>query len=268
MTEPHVAEPVLYSEQGAVALITLNRPQALNSFTRQMHRDLWAALARAEEAPHVRAVVITGAGRGFCAGLDLSELDFAPGDDLLSRADPGPLVNDYFNVTARKLQQLKLPTVAAVNGVAAGAGASLALCCDMVFAAPGASFVQAFSKIGLVPDTGGSWLLVERLGLARAMALALTGEKLPAEQAKEWGLIWEVAQEPVVAALAQAAKLADMPTLALVATRHLLQGAGLRGLDAQLDEECKVQSALGKTHDYMEGVTAFLQKRAPQFKGA
>ncbi len=267
MSEPHVAEPVLYSEQGAVAVITLNRPQALNSFTRQMHSDFWAALARAESAPAVRAVVITGAGRGFCAGLDLSELDFAPGDDLLERADPGPLVNDYFNVTARKLQQLTLPTVAAVNGVAAGAGASLALCCDMAFAAPGASFVQAFSKIGLVPDTGGSWLLVERLGLARAMALAMTGNKLPAQQAQEWGLIWAVADDPLAAAVAQAAQLAAMPTRALVATRHLLQGAAQRGLDAQLDEECRVQSALGKTHDYIEGVTAFLQKRAPQFKG-
>jgi 2-(1,2-epoxy-1,2-dihydrophenyl)acetyl-CoA isomerase len=258
---------VLYEERGAVAVVTLNRPQALNSFTREMHQRLRAALDRAEAAPHIRALVLTGAGRGFCAGLDLSELDFTPGPGLLERADPGPVIEQEFNPTTRRLQSLKLPTVVAVNGVAAGAGASIAMACDIAVAAPGASFVQAFSKIGLIPDAGGSWLLVERLGLARAMALAMTGDKLTADKALEWGLIWQVAEDPLAAAVALAEKLAVMPTKALVATRHLLAGAGTRSLDEHLNVERDTQSALGKTHDYMEGVNAFLQKRAPQFKG-
>ena len=266
MTETTAAS-VLYEERGAVALVTLNRPHTLNSFTREMHQTLRDALDRAEAAPHIRALVLTGAGRGFCAGLDLSELDFTPGPGLLERADPGPVIEDAFNPTTRRLQSLGLPTVVAINGVAAGAGASIAMACDIAVAAPSASFVQAFSKIGLIPDAGGSWLLVERLGLARAMALAMTGEKLTADKALEWGLIWQVAEDPVAAALALAEKLALMPTRALVATRHLLRDAGTRSLDAHLNTERDTQSALGKTHDYMEGVNAFLQKRAPQFKG-
>ena len=258
---------VLYMEHGAVAQVTLNRPDALNSFTRQMHRDLWAALDRAEANPVVRALVITGAGRGFCAGADLSEFDFEPGPDLVQRADPGPVIDQAFNPTARRIQSLRMPVIAAVNGVAAGAGASLAMTCDIAIAAPGASFIQAFSKIGLIPDAGGSWFLVERLGLARAMALAMTGDKLPAAQAKEWGMIWDVQDDPLEAALALAGKLAAMPTKALVATRALLRDASTRTLDEQLDAERDTQSALGRTHDYIEGVMAFRQKRAPQFKG-
>lgn len=258
---------VLYEERGAVALVTLNRPEALNSFTRQMHRDLWAALDSAEANALVRALVITGAGRGFCAGADLAEFDFAPGPDLVQRADPGPVIEQAFNPTARRLQSLRMPTIAAVNGVAAGAGASLAMCCDIAIAAPGASFIQAFSKIGLVPDAGGSWLLVERLGLARAMALAMTGDKLPAAQAKEWGMIWDVSDDCLGASLAMASKLAAMPTQALVATRALLRDASTRTLSQQLDVERDTQSALGKTHDYIEGVMAFREKRPAQFKG-
>ena len=263
MTEPTVR----YEERGAVALLTLNRPEALNSFTRAMHRDLWAALDRAEANPAIRAMVITGAGRGFCAGADLSEFDFEPGPDLVERADPGPVIEQAFNPTARRLQALRMPVVAAVNGVAAGAGASLVMCCDIAIAAPGASFIQAFSKIGLIPDAGGSWFLVERLGLARAMALAMTGDKLPAAQAKEWGMIWDVQDDPLAAALAVAEKLAVMPTRALVATRALLRDAGTRTLNQQLDVERDTQSALGATHDYIEGVMAFRQKRPAQFKG-
>jgi 2-(1,2-epoxy-1,2-dihydrophenyl)acetyl-CoA isomerase len=253
--------------RGAVAVVTLNRPQALNSFTRAMHLQLQGAMDRAAANPQVRALVLTGAGRGFCAGLDLSELDFTPGDDLHERANPGPVITDYFNPTARKLMSLRMPTIAAVNGVAAGAGASLAMACDMAIAAPAASFVQAFSKIGLIPDAGGSWLLVERLGLARAMGLAMTGDKLPAAQAKEWGMIWDVADDPLAAALSLAEKLAAMPTKALVATRALLLEAPTRSFDQHLDVERDLQSSLGRTHDYFEGVNAFLQKRQPVFKG-
>lgn len=263
-------ETVRYETRGAVALITLNRPQSLNSFTRQMHRDLWAALDRVEADPSVRALVITGAGRGFCAGLDLSELDLKPGPGLAERANPGPVIEEAFNPTARKLQALRVPTVAAVNGVAAGAGASLAFTCDLAIAAPGASFVQAFSKIGLIPDAGGSWFLVKRLGLARAMGCAMLGDKLGARDAKEQGLIWDVApegQDCVEAAMQVAQRLAQLPTKALVATRALLRAAASRDLDAQLDAERDTQSALGRTHDYIEGVTAFLEKRPARFKG-
>jgi 2-(1,2-epoxy-1,2-dihydrophenyl)acetyl-CoA isomerase len=263
MTEP----TVLYAEQGAVAIATLNRPQALNSFTRQMHRDLWAALDQAEANPAIRALVITGAGRGFSAGADLSEFDLQPGPGQVQRADPGPLIEQAFNPTVRRLQRLRMPTLAAVNGVAAGAGASLAMTCDIAIAAPAASFIQAFSKIGLIPDAGGTWFLTQRLGLARAMGLAMTGDKLPAAQAKEWGLVWDVADDCLAAATALAQRLAAMPTQALVATRTVLREANQRTLDAQLDIERDTQSAMGRTHDYLEGVTAFLQKRPPVFTG-
>lgn len=267
MTTPETSGTVRYDRRGAVALITLDRPDALNSFTRQMHHDLWAVLDRAEADPAVRAAVVTGAGRGFCAGADLAEFDFEPGPDLVARADPGPVIDQAFNPTARRIQSLRFPVVAAVNGVAAGAGVSLAMTCDIAIAAPGASFIQAFSKIGLVPDAGGSWFLVERLGLARAMALAMTGDKLPAAQARDWGLIWDVADDPLAAALALAERLAAMPTRALVATRALLRDAGHRTLDEQLDAERDTQSALGRTHDYIEGVLAFREKRPPRFRG-
>ena len=258
---------VLYEEHGAVAVATLNRPQALNSFNRQMHHDLWAALDQAEANTAIRALVITGAGRGFCAGADLSEFDFAPGPDLVQRADPGPIIETQFNPTVRRLMALRMPSIAAVNGVAAGAGASLAMTCDIAIAAPGASFIQAFSKIGLVPDSGGTWLLPQRVGLARAMALAFTGDKLAAADAKAMGMIWDVQDDALAAAKAMAQRLAAMPTKALVATRHLLRGAHTHSLDEQLDLERDVQSRLGFTHDYIEGVTAFLQKRPAQFKG-
>jgi 2-(1,2-epoxy-1,2-dihydrophenyl)acetyl-CoA isomerase len=255
---------------GSFMIVTLNRPDKLNAYTGLMGAEIADAFERADADDAVRAVIVTGAGRGFCAGADLAEFDFTPGPRLVERADPGPLIDQAFNPTVRKLQALRVPTVAAVNGVAAGAGASLVMTCDLAVAAPAASFIQAFSKIGLVPDAGGSWFLVKRLGLARALGCAMLGDKLSARDAKEQGLIWDVAAEGedcVDAAMKLAQRLALLPTKALVETRRLLRAAASNELDVQLDAERDTQSALGKTHDYLEGVTAFLEKRPPQFKG-
>jgi 2-(1,2-epoxy-1,2-dihydrophenyl)acetyl-CoA isomerase len=261
---------VLYEVRGSVGLVTLNRPQSLNSFTRQMHQDLWAVLDRINADKAVRVAILTGAGRGFCAGADLAEFDFEPGPDLVKRADPGPVIEQAFNPSIRKLMDLRVPTIAAVNGVAAGAGASFAMACDLAIAAASASFIQAFSRIGLVPDAGGSWFLVKKLGLARAMGCALLGDKLGARDAKEWGMIWDVVpegQDCLDAALKLAERLSTLPTTALVQTRKLLRAAASSDLDQQLDLERDTQSALGRTHDYIEGVTAFREKRPAQFKG-
>ena len=255
---------------GAVGILTLDDPATLNAMTPQLLGDLGRAIAESTADPDVRCLVLTGAGRGFCAGADLAEFDFAPGPDLVRRADPGPIIEQAFNPTTRRLMALKVPTVAAINGVAAGAGVSIAMACDLAVAAPSASFIQAFSKIGLVPDAGGTWFLIKKLGLARAMGCAMLGDKLSAKDAKEWGMIWDVApegQDCVEAAMKLAHRLAVMPTQALVQTRKLLRAAASNDLDRQLDMERETQSALGGTHDYIEGVTAFLQKRPAQFKG-
>ena len=216
------------------------------------HADVVAIQVVVRRAERFGIVIfeITGAGRGFCAGADLTEFDFEPGPNLVERADPGPVIDQAFNPTTRRIQALRMPVIAAVNGVAAGAGASLALACDVAIAAPGAKFIQAFSKIGLVPDAGSSWFMPQRLGMARALALAMTGDALPAAQAKDWGLIWEVADDCVTAAMDMAQRLAAMPTTALVATRHLLRDGLNRSLNQQLDAERDTQSAMGRTHDY------------------
>jgi 2-(1,2-epoxy-1,2-dihydrophenyl)acetyl-CoA isomerase len=250
-----------------VGWVTLNRPASLNSFTPSMHQALWAALDALEADAQVRAVVFTGAGRGFCAGADLAAFDFTPGPDLAERANPGPTIEQNFNRTARRLMRLRMPTVCAVNGVAAGAGMSFVMACDMAIAAPSASFIQAFSKIGLIPDAGSSWLLPRRVGVARALGLALTGDKLSASDAKAMGLIWDVQDDPLAAAWALAQKLAQMPTAALLATRQLLREGELRSFDAQLDAERDTQAAMGHTQDYLEGVSAFLAKRTAVFQG-
>ena len=263
-------ETVLFEQRGAVAVITLNRPQSLNSFTRPMHEGLWSCFDKIEADKSIRAAVITGAGRGFCAGADLSGFDLSEGPNFIERADPGPLINKTFNPTVRMLLALRVPTIAAVNGVAAGAGASLAMACDFAIAASNASFIQAFAKIGLVPDTGGTWFLIKKLGLARALGTAMLGDKVSAQDAKEWGMIWDVApegQDCLAAAMKLAERLATMPTKALFETRNLIRAAASNDIDKQLDLERDVQSQLGRTHDYIEGVTAFLQKRPAQFKG-
>jgi 2-(1,2-epoxy-1,2-dihydrophenyl)acetyl-CoA isomerase len=247
-----------------VATLTLNRPDKLNSFTRTMHEELSTALDQVE-ASKARALVITGAGRGFCAGQDLADLDFTPG----AMTNLGVLIDRYFNPLVRRLQASPLPVIAAVNGIAAGAGANLAMACDLIVAARSASFVQAFVKIGLVPDSGGTWFLPRRVGEARALGLALTGDKLGAEQAEAWGLVWKVVEDDQLqsAALKLASQLAQQPAKAIAAIKHAIRAAANNTLDQQLDLERDVQRELGDSHDYAEGVAAFKEKRPPRFDG-
>ena len=252
-------------EQG-VMTITLNRPDRLNSFNDLMHQQLAACLTQAERDENVRCLLITGAGRGFCAGQDLNDRNVDPSGPA---PDLGLSVERFYNPLVRRLAALPKPVIAAVNGVAAGAGATLALGCDIVLAARSANFVMAFSKLGLVPDCGGSWFLPRVAGRARAMGLALLGEKLSAEQAAQWGMIWQLVEDAELADTSRqlARHLATQPTFGLGLIKKALQVSETNGLDAQLDLERDYQRLAGRSDDYREGVSAFLTKRPPQFSG-
>ena len=262
MTEPLV----LVTDAGPVRTLTLNRPAALNSFTSQMHAELRDALDGAAQDASVRAVILTGAGRGVCAGQDLNDPGMAPGAD--GKVDIGAVIEANYKPLAQRVRAMPVPVIAAVNGVAAGAGANLALGCDIAIAARSASFIQAFSKIGLIPDCGGTWLLPRLVGRSRALGLALTGDKLSAEAAERMGLIWQCVDDAALmdtcTTLAQ--RLAAMPSKALAATRQAFDAAAQMSMDEALSLEAQLQRDLGRQHDFAEGVTAFQQKRTPQFK--
>ena len=255
-------ETIDFKADGSIARITLNRPDRLNSFTAHMHEELRDALGNLGEA---RVVVLTGAGRGFCAGQDLNDRAVAPGQAV----DLGETVEVSWNPLVRALAARPQPVIARVNGVAAGAGASLAMACDIAVAARSAKFIQSFAAIGLVPDTGGSWHLARNLGQARAMGLALTGEPLSAEQAADWGLIWKCVDDADLDATVDglAEKLAGMPPLGLAAIKQMIRTSWDRSLDEELDLQRDEMRRLGFTDDYREGVAAFLEKRQANFTG-
>ena len=257
---------ILFTTQDGVARLTLNRPDKLNSFTGAMHVELRDALDRIQGDKSLRVLVITGAGRAFCAGQDLADPDMAVGTTM---PDIGNVVEQNYKPLILRLQNLRVPTVAMINGVAAGAGVSLALACDLVIAGKSASFLQAFSKIGLIPDTGGTWFLPQRVGMARAMGLAMLADKLPAEKAAEWGLIWQVTEDAELVATVDklAMQLAGMPTKALVRIRTAMHAAPNHTLEQQLSMEAGFMRELGWSHDFAEGVAAFMEKRAPRFTG-
>lgn len=255
-------ESIEYACVDGIARITLNRPDRLNSFTKAMHAELRDALGNLGDA---RVVILTGAGRGFCAGQDLNDRAVAPGEAV----DLGETVEESWNPLIRALASLPQPVIARVNGVAAGAGANIALACDLVIAARTAKFIQSFSALGLIPDSGGSWHLPRLVGQARALGLALTGEPLPAEKAAEWGLIWKAVDDGQLDTEvdAVAAKLASLPPLGLAAIKQLVRTSWSRTLDEELDLQRDEMRRLGFTRDYREGVAAFLEKRPANFEG-
>ncbi len=258
-------QTIQYSVADAIARLTLNRPERLNSFTAGMHAELRDALGRVA-ADGARVLVLGGAGRGFCAGQDLGERQAATGGEP---ADLGESIERHYKPLILALRALPMPVIAAVNGVAAGAGASVALACDIVIAARSAAFIQAFCRLGLVPDSGATWFLPRLVGQARALGLAMLGERLEAPQAAEWGLIWRCVEDADFAATVDrvAGALAAAPTRGIVRTREAMLGAWQRSLASQLDVERDLQRELGYTADYAEGVAAFTGKRAPEFCG-
>jgi 2-(1,2-epoxy-1,2-dihydrophenyl)acetyl-CoA isomerase len=259
-------DSIQFKTEGGVAVLTLNRPDRLNSFTRAMHLEVRDALTRVQADQSVRVLVLTGAGRGFCAGQDLADRAVDPGAPSV---DLGASVEEFYAPLVLTLKNLPMPVICAVNGVAAGAGANLALACDIVLAAQSASFIEAFSKLGLIPDTGGTWHLPRLIGPARAMGLAMLGEKLSAEKAEAWGLIWRCVPDDVLMdeALAMAKHFAAAPTKGLAFTKRAFQASYANTLAQQLQLEADMMRELGNSHDYREGVAAFLAKRAPHFKG-
>jgi 2-(1,2-epoxy-1,2-dihydrophenyl)acetyl-CoA isomerase len=259
-------ENILFDITGGIAKLTLNRPDKLNSFTQAMHLEVRDALGRLKADPSVRVLVLTGAGRGFCAGQDLSDRAVEPGG---KGVDLGESVEKFYAPLVLELRNLPMPVICAVNGVAAGAGANLALACDIVIAGKSASFIEAFCKLGLIPDTGGTWHLPRLIGLARATGLAMLGEKLTADRAEEWGLIWKSVPDEVLMteAMAMAAHFATAPTKGLAYTKKALQASYGNTLQEQLQMEAGMMRELGYTHDYREGVQAFMEKRTPEFKG-
>jgi 2-(1,2-epoxy-1,2-dihydrophenyl)acetyl-CoA isomerase len=253
--------PVLLTRQDAWARVTLNRPAALNSFNLDMHKALAETMATLAADESCRAVLLTGAGRAFCAGQDLAE--------AIGMDDLGALLEEFYNPLIRLIRAMDKPVVCAVNGVAAGAGANLALACDIVLAARSAQFLQAFARIGLIPDAGGTFLLPRLIGDARARALALLAEPVPAERAVEWGMIWRAVDDDALIQEAETltARLATQPTQGFALTKQALAASAGNTLDAQLDLERDLQRAAGRTPDYKEGVAAFMEKRKPRFTG-
>lgn len=257
---------VLFDLSNGVARLTLNRPDRLNSFNVQMHEEVRDVLQKLASEPAARVLVLTGAGRGFCAGQDLGDRAVAPGGQDV---DLGASVENYYKPLVLALRNLPMPVIAAVNGVAAGAGANIALACDLVIATRSASFVQGFSKLGLVPDSGGTWSLPRLVGNARALGLALLAEKLSAEQAAQWGLIWRCVDDSEFKDTIEslAAQLAAAPTRGLARTKQAIYESWGRSIEQQLDQERDFQRELGRSQDYSEGVAAFTEKRAPKFTG-
>lgn len=258
-------EHILFHIENGVATLRLNRPKQLNSFNLKMHGEVREALKQVRQS-EARVLLITGEGRGFCAGQDLDDRNVAPGAQM---PDLGESIEKNYNPLLRQLRDLPMPVICAVNGVAAGAGANIALACDIVLAARSASFIQAFCKIGLVPDSGGTWTLPRAVGMARAKALALLGDKLGAEQAEQWGMIWRCIDDAALQdeALELARHLATQPTTGLALIKRALNASASNSFDAQLDLERDLQRLAGRTEDYREGVSAFKEKRTANFKG-
>lgn len=259
-------ETIQVENKNGVAVITLNRPDKLNSFNVQMHTEVREAFDQSTTDDSVKSILLTGAGRGFCAGQDLSDRAVSSDD---SRPDLGDSVEKFYNPLIRRITNSAKPVICAVNGVAAGAGASIAIACDVVVAAKSASFVLAFANIGLIPDSGCTWNLTHAIGLPRAKALAMTGGRVKAEQALEWGMIWQVAEDESLMedAMVIAAKLAAQPPLAMQKTKELMNSAFEHTLDSQVERERLAMQYLGKTDDYKEGVAAFMEKRTPIYTG-
>lgn len=259
-------QPVIHERRDGYSLITLNRPDRLNAFNEAQHLALRTAIEACADDESCRAILLTGAGRGFCAGQDLGDRDPAM---LGDNPDLGRTIETFYNPLIRQLRGLNKPVICAVNGVAAGAGANIAFACDIVLAAKSASFIQAFSKIGLIPDSGGTWWLTRHLGEARAKALALMAQPLSAEDAAAWGLIWQAVDDDrlMEEATALVEGFAKGPTHAYALTKQAIQAASTNTLDAQLDLERELQREAGRSDDYREGVTAFLEKRKPVFTG-